>query len=97
MNIAQSVDSLWEEPVGGLDPLGLFSDDYDEKEVAWFKRRIELEAFYNLEYDWDGEGSAPLPKRLIDSAIQYFDNLHSQKQTPPPSRIVASQDGEIII
>lgn len=97
MNIAQSADSLLEEPVGGLDPLGLFSDVEDEKEVAWFNRRMELEAFYNLEYDWDGEEAAPLSKGLIDSALQYFKNLQSQKQTPPPSRIVATQDGEIII
>lgn len=97
MSLAQSDDRLWEESVGGFDSLGLFSDIADEKEAAWFNRRMELEALYNLEFDWDGEGADPLSKGLIDSAIQYFKNLHSKKQMPPPSRIIATQDGEIII
>lgn len=97
MNIAQSADSLLEDTVGALDQLGLFSTIDDEKENAWFSRLGELHALYELEDNWDGEGAEPLSRGNIDSAIQYFKTLYSQKQTPPPSRVTASQDGEVII
>jgi len=95
MTSAQTSLRLYESDTGPLNLTGFFSLRSPQQD--WEDRFSNLDALYELEDNWDGEGAEALRGELIDSASDYLMILHKKDESFPPTRIAPSQDGEIII
>lgn len=89
------------ENSGPLNPEGLSTSIESDAESEWSNRIAELihelEYIRSLQNNWDGEGAEAPKAALVDSAIDLLVFLQSQQMLPPPVRIAASPNGNIIL
>lgn len=63
----------------------------------WSERMADLLRIESLRDNWDGEGAeAPLPE-LVDSLVELLSTFRAEQTAPPPSRVVASPIGSVVI
>lgn len=91
-----------DENPGPLNRDGLLS--FRNRLGGPMKEKIEeLEGFRLLHANWDGEGAEKPKRELVDSAIALLTNLpdvgwiFSGRELPPPSRVTATQIGNIVL
>lgn len=84
---------------GPLNPEGLSTFFKSEIEDRWSNRMTELIQelvdIQSLQDNWDGEGAEAPKSELVDSAITLLGFI--QNTLPPPTRISASQTGNIVL
>lgn len=87
------------ENSGPLIPEGLSTSI--ETEDGWSSRMEgllqELKHFRLFKNNWDGEGAEAPQAELVDNAIDFLNFLQNQRILPPPTRVVASPVGNIIL
>lgn len=82
---------------GPMSPSGLSTSSESEFYRQWSERITNLRRLRSLRDNWDSEGAeAPRPE-VVDSIEVLFGSLRSDRSLPPPSRIVASPSGSVII
>lgn len=86
-NTASSYSSEWADMLYTPTKKGL--------EIEWQQSVFRLQEIENLDADWDGEGAEKIDYDIIRSAEALFERLSST--SVPPSRIVPTQDGAIVI
>jgi len=85
------------ESSGPMSPSGLSTSFESEVDRLWMERVVNLRRIRSLRDDWDGEGAnAPKPE-VVDSVEDLFGLLRRNQSLPPPSRVVASSTGSVII
>jgi hypothetical protein len=82
---------------GPMSPSGLSTSVESEFDRQWTERAADLRRIRSLRDDWDGEGAeAPRPE-VVDSVEDLLELLRRNQSLPPPSRVVASPNGSVII
>lgn len=64
---------------------------------AWKECFDRLESVRSFQADWDGAGAEPIPVPIINSALDFLSQLHERYSDDPPTNVVASPSGSIII
>lgn len=64
---------------------------------VWRQRELDVLSFKELQDDWDGEGAPVFSDELVHSVVLYLSVLQEKLKGWPPTRVIASQDGEIVI
>lgn len=76
--------------------LGLWSSSDFAEESEWRARFEDLGQIGELQPNWDGEG-ADVPGRMVLLSVEaLLRRMYAQQETPP-SRIVATPDGTVVI
>ncbi|MCW9023635.1 MAG: hypothetical protein OQK73_03030 [Gammaproteobacteria bacterium] len=88
---------LWEEPTGSFNSHGLLSSGAAEKDIAWHRNFMDLYELFDLEDNWDGEDAEAPSIELIENAISYLNSLQTTSDMPAPSRVIFTQDEEIVV
>lgn len=89
---------------GTLSQSGLLTSRHGEFEQQWAECIADLRRLRSLPEDWDGEGATPPRPEVVDSVEELLLELRSDnfrnkqtQTTPPPSRIVASHNGSVVV
>ena len=71
--------------------------DVDPSRAAWLRVRDMLHEMLDLPDDWDGMGAEAPRRDVVADAIDVLDTARHREDWPPPTRVVATPDGSIII
>lgn len=81
---------------GALSPDGLTTSRESVLDTVWRDRLDKLARLSLLADDWDGMGATKPQPQLVESAAELI-RLLRDRDLSPPSRIVASPTGSIVI
>lgn len=82
---------------GPMSPSALSTSFESEIDRQWSDQIMQLRRIRSMRDDWDGEGAeAPKPE-VVDSVEDLLLQIREDQSAPPPSRIVASPDGALVI
>ena len=84
------------EELSSLGVLGLWLAEETTRDVEWRDHFDELNQLAALQTNWDGEGAEGPSRVVMRSVENLLGRLYSLNE-PPPSRIVATPDGTVVI
>lgn len=105
MHALQYQTDVWTDEVftpsdvssGPMNPSGLSTSFESELDRQWANLTEELRHIRSLGNNWDEEGAQGPEPQVVDSVEDLFMLLRNNLSLPPPSRVVASPNGSVVV